>query len=63
MANGSDAISGATWDGFSYNYELNNGLPVRLENVTRDEVVNVESNRSMRVGLPDSSAAILNLKC
>ncbi|KAH8156926.1 hypothetical protein CIB48_g11321 [Xylaria polymorpha] len=33
-ANGSDAITGITWDGISYNYELDLGKPVRLQNVT-----------------------------
>ncbi|KAK3355663.1 hypothetical protein B0H65DRAFT_54548 [Neurospora tetraspora] len=35
MANGSDAITGITWDGWSYNWELDEGRPVRLANVTR----------------------------
>ena len=34
-ANGSDAITGITWDGWSYNWELDEGRPVRLANVTR----------------------------
>jgi hypothetical protein len=37
MANGSDAITGITFDAWSYNYELDGGLPVRLDNVTRGE--------------------------
>ncbi|CCC05997.1 unnamed protein product [Sordaria macrospora k-hell] len=35
MANGSDAITGITWDAWSYNWELDEGKPVRLANVTR----------------------------
>lgn len=63
MANGSDAISGATWDGFSFNYELDNGLPVRLENITRGDVVNIDSNGLIRVSVPDSSAAMVSFEC
>ncbi|GJC84925.1 beta-glucuronidase [Colletotrichum liriopes] len=36
-ANGSDAITGITWDGWSYNHELDEGKPVKLDNVTVDE--------------------------
>lgn len=35
MANGTDAITGITWDAWSYNWELDEGRPVRLANVTR----------------------------
>ena len=61
MANGSDAISGITWDGFSYNYELDEGRPVRLANVTVGEQVPVV-NGTVTVRLPYSSAAILNIR-
>jgi len=59
-ANGSDAISGITWDGLSYNWELNEGRPVRLANVTIGERVRVE-NGLVSVVVPDSSVAVLNL--
>ncbi|KAF3764636.1 family 79 glycoside hydrolase [Cryphonectria parasitica EP155] len=59
-ANGSDAISGITWDGYSYNYELDEGRPVRLENVTVGEYVVVSENSTVAVSVPDSSAAVLN---
>jgi len=58
-ANGSDAITGITWDGYSYNYELNQGKPVRLTNVTTGEIVQVE-NGVVDVTVPDSSVAVLN---
>ncbi|ORY55446.1 uncharacterized protein BCR38DRAFT_356867 [Pseudomassariella vexata] len=58
-ANGSDAISGITWDGWSYNYELNGGRPVRLSNVTVGELV-VVTNGIVEVGVADSSAVVLN---
>ncbi|KAK3388162.1 hypothetical protein B0T20DRAFT_110755 [Sordaria brevicollis] len=49
MANGTDAITGITWDGWSYNWELDEGRPVRLANVTRrseNEKVWVGDDRS-----------------
>jgi hypothetical protein len=61
MANGSNAISGITWDGYSYNWELNKGTPVLLPNVTRGETVKVGQGGDFRVVLPYSSVAIINL--
>lgn len=63
MANGSDAITGVTFNGVSYNYELYNGKGKIFANVTRDEVVHVEQDGSLSVSLPDSSAALVQLKC
>lgn len=60
-ANGSDAVSGVTWDGWSYNYELDGGRPVRLPNVTVGEYVTVTANGTIEVGVPDASAAVLDL--
>lgn len=60
-ANGSDAITGITWDGWSYNYELDNGRPVRLANVTVGEYVTVNDDGTVDVSVPDSSAAMLSL--
>ncbi|KAI5303548.1 hypothetical protein KEM56_007438 [Ascosphaera pollenicola] len=59
MANGSDAITGITFDGWSYNYELAQGRPVRMANVTVGEVVWPDRNGFVEVTLPHSSAAIL----
>lgn len=59
LANGSDAISGITWDGWSYNIELAGGKPVRLPNVTVGERLPVQ-NGHVTVSLPDSSAALLH---
>lgn len=59
-ANGSDAITGITWDGWSYNWELDLGKPVRLDNVTTGEQVRVQQG-SVVVEVDDSSAAIINL--
>ncbi|KAL1998863.1 hypothetical protein VTN02DRAFT_5464 [Thermoascus thermophilus] len=39
LANGRHAITGITRDGWSYNYELDGGKPVRLDNVTVGETV------------------------
>ncbi|PWY92738.1 hypothetical protein BO70DRAFT_282858 [Aspergillus heteromorphus CBS 117.55] len=61
MANGSNAITGITWDGWSYNYELDQGRPVRLQNVTTGEVIPVGSDGTVEIEIPYSSAAILNL--
>ncbi|OTB04492.1 glycoside hydrolase family 79 protein [Hypoxylon sp. CI-4A] len=58
-ANGSDAITGITWDGWSYNYELDEGRPVRLENVTTGETVAVEDG-VVAVNIPDSEVVILD---
>ena len=63
MANGSDAITGITWNGLSYNYELQSGMPVRLDNVTIGETIVVGANGSMIVDVPHSSAAMVSLKC
>jgi len=60
VANGSNAISGITWDGWSYNWELNEGKQVRLWNVTTGETVYDEAG-VISVVVPDSSAVILNL--
>ena len=63
IANGSDAITGVTWDGYSYNYELDEGKPVRLNNVTRGEKVKASEDGVIRVDVPWSSAAIVTLDC
>jgi hypothetical protein len=60
-ANGSDAVTGITFDGWSFNYELDMGRPVRLHNVTVGEEVCPDSNRIVRVVVPDSSAVILGV--
>ena len=62
MANGSDAITGVTFDAYSYNYELNNGLPVLLHNVTRGQTVNVANDGKMIIDVPRSSAAIVRFR-
>lgn len=59
FANGSDAITGITFDGWSYNYELDEGKPVRLHNVTVREKTKVR-NGEVTVEVPDSSAVLLS---
>ncbi|RAL12296.1 glycosyl hydrolase family 79 C-terminal domain-containing protein [Aspergillus homomorphus CBS 101889] len=59
IANGSDAITGVTWDGWSYNYELENGKPVRLPNITIGETIPVSRDGKVSIEVPYSSAAIL----
>jgi hypothetical protein len=58
LANGSDAITGITFDAWSYNYELAQGKPVRLGNVTYGEATVVKDG-VVAVDVPDSSAALL----
>ncbi|ETS74799.1 hypothetical protein PFICI_13283 [Pestalotiopsis fici W106-1] len=60
-ANGSDAITGVTFDGWSYNYELERGAPVRLANVTVGERLNVTEDGVLSVGVADSEAVIVTL--
>lgn len=60
IANGSDAITGITFDGYSYNWELDNGKAILLRNVTRGERF---QGGIAKVTVPYSSAAILDIKC
>lgn len=62
MANGSDAITGVTFNGYSYNWELEQGKPVLLNNITTGETASVQSNGMVSVSLPWSSAAILDIE-
>ena len=62
-ANGSDAVTGITWDGYSYNWELEQGRPVLLSNVTRDEVLAIAGDGSASVSVPASGVAVLDLAC
>lgn len=59
FANGSDAISGITWDGWSYNQELADGRPVRLRNVTVGERVEVREG-VVEVEVPASQAVLVS---
>lgn len=59
-ASGSDAVSGISWDGWSFNWELDQGRPVRLANVTTGEKVVVQADGSVVVEVPDSSGAMLD---
>lgn len=61
MANGSDAITGVTWDGWSYSVELDGGRSVRLANVTVGETVVVGQGGEVRLSVPDSSAAVVEV--
>ena len=59
-ANGSDAITGVTWDGWSYNWEVDEGRPVRLGNVSVGERVPVGMDGVVGVDVERSSAVVLN---
>jgi hypothetical protein len=61
IASGSDVYSGVTYGGFSYNWELNNGKPVRLNNVTDVEIVSIGADGRLVFKVPASSAAIVTL--
>ena len=61
MANGSDAITGITFDGWSYNYELDQGRPVRLGNVTVGERVVVQEGGVVTVRVGDASGVVLDV--
>lgn len=63
LANGSDATTGVTFNGLSYNYELDLGRPVVQTNVTRDEEVDVGWDGRLCVEVPWSSAAVVQLDC
>jgi len=63
MANGSDAITGITYNGYSYNYELDGGKPVLLTNVTTNEKLNVNAAGEFTLQVPYSSAAVVQLDC
>jgi Glycosyl hydrolase family 79 C-terminal beta domain len=56
MANGCDAITGITFDGYSYNYELEQRKSMPLRNVTRGDELQVT------VDVPWSSAVIQKLQ-
>lgn len=59
LANGSDAITGITWDGLSYNWELKQGMAVELKNVTRGESLSLVGGR-VSVKVEDSTAVMLS---
>jgi hypothetical protein len=61
VANGSDAITGITFDGWSYNHELAEGRPVRLGNVTLGERIEVTSEGRILIEVPASQAVLLTL--
>jgi len=60
IANGSDAITGVTFGGYSFNHELEEGRPVLLKNVSASEPVQVQQGRGFAVNVPWSSAVVLN---
>ncbi|KAH7132105.1 hypothetical protein B0J11DRAFT_548109 [Dendryphion nanum] len=63
LANGSDAITGITFNGQSYNYELDLGRPRSMANVTKDETVWVGADGGVTVPVWWSSAAVVHFTC
>jgi hypothetical protein len=57
-APGADSITGITWDGYTFNYEVDNGVGRRLENVTYGETI-VIADAKVTVRIPHSSAVVL----
>jgi hypothetical protein len=62
-ASGSDAVTGVSWNGYSYAPELAVGKPVLLGNVSHDEGVRVSPFGTVKVDVPWSSAAMVSLNC
>lgn len=58
LAPGADSITGITWDGYTFNYEVDNGKATRLTNITYGEDVTVSGGK-ISVEVPESSAALL----
>lgn len=58
-AAGSDATSGVTWDGISYDFEKGRGKPVRVAKRT-GEKVQVDRGEKLVVEVPWSSAVIID---
>jgi hypothetical protein len=63
IANGSDATSGITFNGASYDYEIAKGKPKLVDGATKDETVWVGEDGGVAVEIPDSSAALVQLTC
>ncbi|KAI2479433.1 Glycoside hydrolase family 79 protein [Pyrenophora tritici-repentis] len=47
----------------AFDYELDEGRPVRMANATREEVLNIDKKGMLSVEIPWSSAAIVELEC
>ncbi|KAL3492415.1 hypothetical protein BJX62DRAFT_236233 [Aspergillus germanicus] len=59
-APGADSITGITWDGYTFIYEVDNGVGRRLENVTYGETI-VVADAKVTVRIPHSSAVVLEV--
>jgi hypothetical protein len=57
QAPGSDATSGVTFSGYSWDYNLGQGMPVNVNNAS-PEVLNITSG-AFTITIPDSEIAIL----
>lgn len=63
IANGSDATTGITFNGATYDYEIAKGKPKLVDHATKDETVWVGQDGGVAVEVPDSSAALVQLTC
>jgi hypothetical protein len=60
-AAGADALSGITFAGVSYDYDLAEGKPVVVDEAATKETLKVTTNGVLSVVLQDSEAVILQL--
>ncbi|KAF4855866.1 Beta-glucuronidase [Colletotrichum siamense] len=58
IAPGADSITGITWDGYTFNYDVDNGKAVRVSNVTVGEEVAISGGKAT-LSIADSSAVVL----
>ncbi|KAJ0285507.1 hypothetical protein CBS470a_006394 [Colletotrichum nupharicola] len=58
IAPGADSITGITWDGYTFNYDVDNGKAVLVSNVTVGEEVAVSDGKAT-LSIADSSAVVL----
>ena len=61
-ANGSDAVTGVTFAGVSYAYELDEGRPVKMDNVTAGGTVQVGEDGVVKVDVRWSEAVVLQMQ-
>ncbi|EQB45829.1 hypothetical protein CGLO_15245 [Colletotrichum gloeosporioides Cg-14] len=58
IAPGADSITGITWDGYTFNYDVDNGKAARVSTVTVGEEVAVSDGKAT-LSIADSSAVVV----
>ena len=61
MGNGSNVLGGASFDGYSYDYGLEQGRGVRVDVALNGQVLRPDAQGTLVLDLPNSSAAVLTL--